>query len=434
VSEEAQQPIEITGLSSDGEGIGRLDDGRVAFVEGGVPGDVVELGEIEERKRFVRAAIARVVTPSADRVEPVCPHVGVCGGCQWQHVRYEAQLDAKRSIVANALERIGGFDLGEKAEGEMTVVPSPESYGYRARARWVESEAGLGYRGRGTRDVHPVDTCPVLVREGEAALATRTAKMRADAESLEAKSTEGRRDAKKGASGKQRRRAPRPTEWVVTVGSGGRAIVVRAAATGGRGGARPEEETVQLEVMGETLRIGGDTFVQGNALLWETLAKSVVERCLAPVVTGKPNKLVELYCGAGFFTLPLARAGLSIVAFESDRSALADLGYNLRQARLDRNVNIVPGRVETRRDLERRLKEADVVLVDPPRTGLDEQVTKAIIAAAPERVVYLSCNPATLARDLKRLAEAGYRPGTPTIFDLFPQTPHVETLVEVTLG
>lgn len=434
MSEDALQTIEITGLSSEGEGIGRLEDGRVAFVEGGVPGDVVELGELEERKRFVRAGIARVVTPSPDRVEPACPHVDVCGGCQWQHVEYEAQLDAKRSIVVNALERIGGFDLGENAEASLNVVPSPEPYGYRARARWVQSDAGLGYRQRGTRDVQPVDACPVLVREAEAALASRTAKLRAEAELLEAKNAEGKAKGKKGGSEKPRRRGPRATEWVVTVGSDSTAIVVRASATGGRGGARPEEETVHLKVMGESLRIGGDTFVQGNALLWESLATAVVERCLAPGPSGKPQRLVELYCGAGFFTLPLARAGLPIVAFESDRSALADLGHNLRQARLDRNVNIVPGRVETRRDLERRLKEADVVLVDPPRTGLDEEVTKAIIAAGPERLVYLSCNPATLARDLKRLSEAGYRPGTPTIFDLFPQTPHVETLVEVTLS
>ena len=214
MSEDPQQPIEITGLSSEGEGIGRLEDGRVAFVDGGVPGDQVELGDIEERKRFVRAGIARIVTPSPDRVDPVCPHVGTCGGCRWQHVRYEAQLEAKRSIVVSALERIGGIDLGESFGDEIEIVPSPEPYGYRARARWVEAGAGLGYRIRGTRDIHPVETCPVLVREAEAALASRAAKIRASAESKDGDSGGDDRAGRKGGDKKAQRRGPRATEWL----------------------------------------------------------------------------------------------------------------------------------------------------------------------------------------------------------------------------
>lgn len=424
------ETIEITGLSSEGEGVGRLEDGRVAFVDGGVPGDHVELGDIEPRKKFVRARVARIVTPSPDRISPPCPHFDACGGCRWQNVRYEAQLLAKRSIVANALERIGGLEIGD--EDSIDVVASPEPYGYRARARWVEAAAGLGYRERGSREVHAVDTCPVLVPAAEAALKDRTAAIVARGAQPEAQAEDTGRTKKN--SKEKRGSRTRPTEWVVTVGSNGDAVVVRASATGGRGGARPDSETVTLNVLGESLRISGDSFVQGNALLWEPLAAAVRDLCVAPLIAGPPGQVVELYCGAGFFTLPLARTGLRVTAFESDRAALADLGHNLRRARLDRGVNVVPGRVETRRDLERRLKEADVVLVDPPRTGLEDAVTDAIVAAAPERVIYLSCNPATLARDLKKLVAAGYKAGKPKIFDLFPQTPHVETLVETTLA
>lgn len=437
------ESIEITGLSSEGEGVGRLEDGRVAFVDGGVPGDRVELRDIEARKKFVRARVAKILSPSPDRIPAPCPHFEACGGCRWQNIRYEAQLSAKRSIVTNALERIGGLEAYDE-EG-VDIVASPEPYGYRARARWVEAPEGLGYRERGSREIHAVDSCPVLLPTAEAALASRTAMIVAgtvvpSAQGAAIVEKVEKAGASKAAAGRAKKskekqgRRKRPNEWVVTVGSNGEAVVVRASATGGRGGERPDSETVTLEVLGESLRISGDSFVQGNALLWEPLAEAVRDLCVAPLIAGKPTRLVELYCGAGFFTIPIARAGLTIAAFESDRAALADLGCNLRRARLDRGVNVVPGRVETRRDLDRRLKEGDVVLVDPPRTGLEDAVCEAIAAAAPERVVYLSCNPATLARDLKKLVSAGYKVGKPKIFDLFPQTPHVETLVEITLA
>jgi 23S rRNA (uracil1939-C5)-methyltransferase len=146
---------------------------------------------------------------------------------------------------------------------------------------------------------------------------------------------------------------------------------------------------------------------------------------------GAPERFVELYCGIGFLTLPLARRGLRGVAIESDRSAVADLACNLASAGLTDRVEVIAGRVETRRDLARRFEASDLLLVDPPRAGLAARVRDAIVSSGPPRIVYVSCDPATLARDLRLFSEAGYALASFRAFDLFPQTPHVEVVVRL---
>ena len=174
--------------------------------------------------------------------------------------------------------------------------------------------------------------------------------------------------------------------------------------------------------------MSGESFVQGNVLLWETLVEAVVAACKGGDA-GPGTRFVELHAGAGFFTLPLARAGFFGAAIESAPSAVADLRENLDRAELTQSVEVVAGRAETRRDLARRFAGADFVLVDPPRTGLDKSVRDALVDEGPPRLVYLSCDPGTLARDLADLTAADYTLTNATAFDLFPQTPHVETLV-----
>lgn len=422
---EAAGIVDVTALSSEGDGVARLPDGRVAFVAGGVPGDRVTLDVQEERKRFVRARIDRLVESSPHRTEPRCPHAGVCGGCLWQHIDYEAQLEAKRQAVSDALTRIGGLTLDAKIE----IVPSPSPYAYRARARWVECEEGLGYRVRAGAGAVAVDVCPVLVPGAEAALTARTAELRA-ASDTSAPSRAG--SAAPATRGRPRRRR----EWVVTTGSDGVAIVTPAGSRQARRRRPGEARSVTLEIAGERLRVGGDSFVQANALLWDALVLAVRDACLGADASGSrpaggdaPKRFVELYAGVGFFTLALARAGLEGVAIESDRAALTDLTHNLRVAQRTSAVEVVAGRVETRGDLEARFRGADLALVDPPRTGLAPPVRDALAAAGPARLVYLSCDPGTLARDLAGLVAAGYAVAAITAYDLFPQTPHVETLV-----
>lgn len=399
--------VTITALASDGDGIGRTADARVVFVEGAVPGDRVVLGDVARRRKVLRARIGRLVEASTDRVEPACRHFGRCGGCVWQHVRYATQLEAKRSNLRAALERIGGLRLAD----EIAIVASPDPLHYRARTRVVEAEGGVGYRRRGSNEAMRVGTCPVLVPAAQAAL-----------ESL------GHRVAEEQAAAG--RRAPVDgREWTITAGSRGPAVIFD------EDDAPPAE--VGLEVLGARLRVGGPGFVQGNALLWDRFAAEVRDRCLGGPGSGasagavSPRRFVELYAGIGFLTLPLARAGLGGLAVESDRQAATDLAFNLEQAGLAGSVRALAERVEGERVIAGWLEGADLLLVDPPRIGLDTPVREAIAHHGPPVLVYVSCDPATLARDLARLVAGGYRLASVVAFDLFPQTPHVEAIVRL---
>ncbi|MEZ4282393.1 MAG: TRAM domain-containing protein [Myxococcota bacterium] len=435
---ESPETLLVTALAAGGDGVARLESGRVVFVEGGVPGDRVELASLQERRGTLRARIGRIAVPSGDRVEPACPHFTDCGGCTWQHVRYAAQLEAKREIVRAAIERIGGL----RFEREIEIVASPDAYHYRARTRIVEAEGGVGYRRRASNEAMRVESCPVLVPALQAALAAQGQRVAAaQARGRGAAARRAPDGRPRGPSGRARGRAAALREWVITAGSEGPA---RIAAVGelaerpGAGGSREEGAIgdapggeVAIGVLGERLRIGGPGFIQGNALLWERLASEVVACCLRPRSGEAPRRFVELYAGIGFFTLPLARRGLSGIAVESDPQAVADLVFNLSRAGLSDAVTPFEAQVERRIDLPTWLVETDLLLVDPPRAGLDAIVRESIAKSGPGIVVYVSCDPATLARDLKPLVAEGYRIESIVAFDLFPQTPHVETVVRL---
>jgi 23S rRNA (uracil1939-C5)-methyltransferase len=433
-------PLRVTGLASGGEGVGRMEDGRVVFVEGGVPGDLALLTDWTTRKKVARARIDRLVEASPDRVEPRCAHFGRCGGCLWQHIRYEAQLAAKRTMVRNALERIGGFTFGADADAGsgsdsagdfigdlgLEIKGSPDPYGYRARTRLVESGGGIGYRVRGSREIERIEDCPILTDAAQDALAQliRGASTNKD----ESTNTD---------SSRATRKSRRAREWIVSAGTTGPATVQRVLGKGEGPGA---SQFVTIEVLGEKLRVSSASFMQGNALLWDALVEEVCRQCVAgndasSTSAGSqlefPKRFVELYAGIGFLTLPIARRGFSGVAIESDGSALSDLAFNLEQAGLAKQVEIVRGRVESRRDLTKRLAAADLLVVDPPRIGLESTVREAIAGHGPSRVVYVSCDPATLARDLRVFAAGGYRLSTVCALDLFPQTPHVEVVARL---
>jgi 23S rRNA (uracil1939-C5)-methyltransferase len=424
----------VTALASDGDGIARTSSGRVVFVEGGVPGDRVELSSLREQRGTLRAGIARIVEASAVRVAPPCPHFGRCGGCVWQHVRYDAQLEAKRSNVRAALERIGGLRL----EGDVEIVASPLAYHYRARTRVVEVEGGVGYRRRASNEALRVEDCPVLLPAVQSALVEQGRRVAGS-------QTGGRRDGAPGAparriagaSGRGRGRGLAAREWVITAGSAGPA---RIAAAGDGAAARaatdptsPSDarDAIEIEALGERLRVSGPGFIQGNALLWERLAREVRDRCLQSSADRAPRRFVELYAGIGFFTLALARSGLSGIAVESDPGAVADLVFNLERAGLAGAVEAIGAEVERRSDLPTWLADGDLLLVDPPRVGLEAGVRESIAKSGPGIVVYVSCDPATLARDLKPLVAHGSRVASILAFDLFPQTPHVETVVRL---
>lgn len=374
--------LTIEGLAAGGDGVGHTADGRVVFVPFSAPGDRLSVRLVEERKRYARGVIEQVLEPSPFRVQPVCGVYGECGGCTWQHLDYETQLRAKAEILGDALERVGGLRVPD----DLRVVPSPTPYGWRGRTRVLAKGGSVGYRKRRSHQVCATSRCPVLVPELDEALAQLA------------------------------RRAPQAAEeWELVAGADG------ATRTTPLRSPLPEEPRLTVSVCGQRMSFSPGVFVQGNALLLDALARAVHE------AAGSGHLAVELFCGAGFFTLGLARGFERVVAVESEGRAVADLHANVLNAGL-RNVEIRGGRAER---LLAVLGGADAMVVDPPRTGLPPECIQGVAAARPRRLVYVSCDPATLARDLARLAAGGFALESVTGFDLFPQTPHVEAVASL---
>jgi 23S rRNA (uracil1939-C5)-methyltransferase len=380
----------IERLSNDGAGVGRHPDGRVLFVAGTAPGDHVRVRIIEAQRRLLRGEVEELLTPGPGRVEPRCPLVDRCGGCSWQHVDYETQLAAKADIVADALRRIAKLDLEDPVE----MVPSPSPYEYRSRARLLVRGGRPGFRAAASRDHVPVDDCPVLAAPLRAALAELAAATRANG------------------------------EWELALGEPSAAWPdgVRCAPLA------EGAEDLELSAGGARVRIVAGGFAQANALLLAALVDAV---CAA---AGRGAALLELYAGAGFLTLPLARAFERVLAVE----AVAPAVERLRSAALEAGLRHVEARAEDAgRFAESPALTAfapDVVCVDPPRAGLAPEVVTALCRPGPRRLIYLSCDPATLARDLADLHAGRWRVASLCAFDLFPQTPHVETLVRLERG
>jgi 23S rRNA (uracil1939-C5)-methyltransferase len=315
-------------------------------------------------------------------VEPICPVFGCCGGCSWQHLRYAAQLEAKQGILRDALTRIGKLtSIPERIE----MRGSPAAYGYRARARVVVEEAGVGFRRRRSRALCATARCPILVPALDATLSA----------------LDRNPELARGQWG----------EWELAAGDDGEVSLL--APDGGRRG----ERRTRIRIAGDELAISAGVFSQANVALRTELARAVHE------AAGEGELALELFAGAGSLTLGLARRFRRVVAVESHPDAVHDLGDNLRAARID-SVEVRGAPVQEALGDLRQLRP-DVVVLDPPRTGLPRGAASALAAA---RVVYLSCDPATLARDLALLQERDHRLTRITGFDLFPQTPHVEAL------
>lgn len=421
--------LRIESLAYKGPGVARAADGRAVFVRGGCPGDIVEARVSADRGRFLEAEVLEVPEPSQERATPPCPYFGVCGGCQWQHVSYSEQLRAKRRIVTDLLSHVGR--IADPSVDE--CVPSPSEYGYRNRVEFTVSDDGgvvLGYVAVDGETVLEVKTCmlpPEQLWKAPGALggALRFAlKQPHGVFRVALKAARCTCDVEVdlwGAPGPFPRRpvaktladALRPT------------TITRVLARRAR-----ERTSAKVEVLaghgawheivlGRDLLVSAPSFFQANTAVAEALARSVVD-ALAP--TGA-DRILDLYAGVGTFTLPLASAARETVAVEGQGSAVRDLRRNLAGARLE--ALVLPG------DAARALvgqAAFDSAVVDPPRGGLPRAALAGLVACAPRRIAYVSCDPATLARDVSHLARSGYRLRTVTPFDMFPQTYHVETL------
>ncbi len=371
--------LEITALSSEGDGIGHDEEGRVVFVPFTAPGDRVRV-RVETRKpRFLRGAVETLLEPGASREDPVCSVYGSCGGCSWQHVTYEAQLRAKVDQVRAAFQRIAKL-----TPPSCEITPSPTPYAYRSRARVLREDGRVGYRRRRSHALCAINRCPILSEPLEDAM----------------RALQDDPDAPDG-------------EWELAVGE---AAVRRSHRYGN------DSDRITLPLAGDRLGVSPGVFFQSNVGLHEPLLEAVLR------AAGRGDLALDLYAGAGFFTLGLARRFGRVVAVESYPEACHDCRRNLEAAGIT-NALIVPGRLErAMADAPLASLHPESIVLDPPRSGVHESALEWLAERGADRIVYLSCDPATLARDVAALCRRGYSLAGLQAFDLFPQTPHVEVL------
>ena len=366
--------ITIEDIAFGGEGVGRIDD-FVIFVPFVIVGEEAEVEITEVKKRFARARLIQVIKGSAHRVSAPCPYFGECGGCQYQHLEYPAQLQLKHKQVTDLLQRIGGI----AAAAVDAVVPCPKPYGYRnrvmVRSQWDKFKQALqiGFIRYDNRLVVDLEKCLIA----EPGINEQLEQVRAN---------------------------PPP--------KGGLKVVLRASPPG--------------------WEVPQDSFFQNNTFLLGALAQIARDR----ITDSGVRYLADVYCGVGFFSLELAGLLEWFIGVELDQRAIKAAKLNA-SARGCRNGEFLVGRAE---DLlpgvaKRLTNDQTAILLDPPRTGCPKEMLELLREARPRQILYVSCHPATLARDLGILAaDRIYEVARVTPVDMFPQTQHVECVADVRLA
>ncbi len=428
--------LDIESLAYGGDAIAHLADGRTAFVRGAVPGDSVEAEVTEDRGRFVRAETRNVVSASPDRIDAPCPYFGVCGGCSWQHIAYPAQLAAKRRMVVDALARIGHLADAENLVGQ--TIPSAAQYGYRNKVELVvDASSGrprLGFHRSGSEEFVEVEECLLLpdkYRRAPKALGGALRYISGEQDfgltRVALRVGTNTRDAEVALWG-----APGPFPRRPVATTLGQALRTTSLVRVLVKGPSKERKIAGVEVLsgkgawrerllGTTMTVSAPSFFQVNT----RAAESLVSLALDALRADGSDRVLDLFAGAGTFTLPLAEKAGEVVAVESASSAVRDLRRNLEDEGLW--ADVIGG--DAGRELP-AIGRVDLALVDPPRSGLQNEAVEALASTRARRIAYVSCDPATLARDAAGLASRGYALTKATPLDMFPQTYHVETLAE----
>jgi 23S rRNA (uracil1939-C5)-methyltransferase len=362
--------LTIEKLVYGGDGLARTDQG-VIFVPRTAAGDIVEAEIIESKKDYATARLTKILEPSPDRQEPYCPNYETEGCCHWQHIRYAKQVDYKEAIVRESLKRLGRLEWN----GEMRRITGPEK-NYRLRATFHVINGRLGFVNG------PIRECASLVPELNQYIHTVDANGAHEVYALSAPEV--------------------ITSFLLNDGS----IKRFGRAT--------------LLVNGLQYRVTADTFFQANRYLLALFLKEVLGQ-----VGPTPHHVLELYAGAGFFSIPLAQVATEVIAIESSPSAV-------RQGRENAALNktwqlrFVEGQADA--TLRGADVKPDVVVLDPPRAGCGVRTTERIAELKPRRIVYISCNPSTFAREAAILSKRNYELSSLTLVDQFPNTYHIETV------
>ncbi len=359
------------------------------FVPLSVKGDKlrVKIRKLQGKTAF--AKIVEILEPAEDRIKPKCIYFGTCGGCDFQQMAYESQLEAKIGIIKDSLRRIGKIDF----EDEIPIIASPKEYNYRLRSQWhIDSrKKKIGYFKRQSHDVIDAKSCPILIPELEATL--KDLQENLDYETLFAEMVNV-----EAASGENGEVSVYSEELV--------------------------EPTYEIfyELNGEKFHFNAKSFFQSNKFLIKDLVETAIENA-------EGRTALDLYCGVGLFSLSMAGSFEKVHGVEANKEAIGFAVKNAEHARIS-NVEFHDERVKSFVN-ENNFADVDFVLLDPPRSGVKRGTLENITKLEAERITYVSCNPSTLARDLQILLEKNYKIEKITALDLFPQTHHVETIVQL---
>ena len=366
-----QFTVTVVDIAFGGEGVARSDD-FVIFIPFVALGEKVEIELVEVKKRFGRARLVRIIERSPHRVEPKCEYFGDCGGCQYQHIDYGAQLEIKRKQIADLFQRVGGF----ASTLIDPVIPCPQPYGYRnrimIRSQWnkPEQKLNIGFIRADNRLVVDIDHCEIA----EPAVSEQIKNVRAN---------------------------PPP--------KGGIKVVLRLPPEG--------------------WELPRDSFFQNNFRLLPKLVEKVRER----FTNSGSLFLIDAYCGVGFFSIEMADLAEQFVGVEIDAPAIKAARKNAADRSIT-NGEYLPGRTEDLLGslLDRFSREKTTLILDPPRTGCPPGSLELIRSVRPSQIIYVSCHPATLARDLNILCDGGvFQLATVSPLDMFPQTQHVECVADL---
>ncbi len=404
----AEYEITLTTHTYGGATMGRLPDGRAVFVPFALPGERVRVRLVEEKRHYARARLLEVLEAASERIPPRCRHFGVCGGCHYQHLPYEAQLKVKEFILREQFQRIA--DLSEPPI--RPIVPSPHPWNYRNHVQFhLDSQGRLCYvmaeeNGKG-QALLPLEECHLPEAPINAFWPLLQFEPMPDLERIALRLGESEALMLILES-----RSPQPPSLELESS----ASVVHlcdedALVLAGEG-------YLFLRVCERSFRVSPGSFFQVNTAMAERLVEHVLS--LVPQSLGE---VWDLYCGVGLFSAFLAERAQTLKGIELSASACEDFVFNLDTFE---NVSLYEGAAEE--ILPWLDGSPQVVLLDPPRAGLAPQVLDALVKHKPSQIVYISCDPATLARDTARLMRKGYRLQQVTPFDMFPQTYHIESI------
>jgi 23S rRNA (uracil1939-C5)-methyltransferase len=413
----------VDGISHSGEGVARI-DGKATFIPFAIPGETVEIKVIEDKKNYQRARLQEVITASPDRVDPPCPYYFKCGGCAYQHVSYPRQLELKRQVVKDSLKRIAGIDIEVNP-----VIGMEDPWRYRNKVEWhtgkESGELTMGYYINDSRVLMGIDNCLLISQEMQ-------------------------NYSKYIKDNLQELKIPNACEVIVRQSSANQELMLifNGPGTSQIDFARmlnyQEAASIYSVDQGATQLHYGDQSLEDaiseikygiSPLAFFQVNPQQTERLMEVIKDfaqiDKGDNVLDAYCGIGSIALGLAGKAKRVVGVESFKSAVKDAKRNAFKNDIS-NCKFIKGRCE---EIIPDLKEHfDVVILDPPRSGCKAQLIESIVKMAPKRVVYASCNPATLARDLAAFVKADYNLVKVQPIDMFPQTGHVECVVLITRG